>query len=64
MLTLNDLDTLDLLFKFLQSEEEVIKKFILFKTGCKTLKEAREVAVVNRDIAWLFDRIDSHENSN
>lgn len=57
MLNLADLDTLDLLFAT-NPEKKAIEKFILFKTGCKTLQEAREFVVVNRDIAWLFNRID------
>lgn len=64
MLTLNDLNTLDVLFELCPSEEEAITKFILFKTGCKTLKEAREFAVIDQDVKWLVDKIDSQKDSN
>jgi hypothetical protein len=58
VLTLNDLDTLDLLFNTSGSYREALEKFILFKTGCKTLDEARELAIIYPDIGFLFEKLD------
>jgi hypothetical protein len=63
MLTLNDLDTLDRLFESAQSYEQALEKFILYKTGQKTLEGARSFAVINPDIGWLFNKIDSQKNN-
>jgi hypothetical protein len=63
MLTLNDLDTLDRLFESTQSYEQVLEKFILYKTGQKTLEEARIFVVINPDIGWFFNKIDSQKNN-
>ena len=63
MLTLNDLDTFDRLFEFVQSYEQALEKFILYKTKQKTLEDARNFAVINPDIGWIFNKIDLQQDN-
>jgi hypothetical protein len=58
VLNLAYLETLDLLFAT-NTEKKAIEKFILFKTGCRTLQEAMEFIVTNPDIGFLFKKIDN-----
>jgi hypothetical protein len=57
-LTLNDIDTLDLLFNTSCSYQEALEKFILFKAKCDTIKEAREYMIIDPDIEFLFKKLD------
>lgn len=52
MLTLEELDQLEELFKCEKSMVEVLTKFILIISGCDSLENARQLT--NEDIKYLF----------
>jgi hypothetical protein len=58
MLTLEELDLFDDLYNDCGSMNEAISKFILIKSGCKTLELARKLVENDPDLLYLFKVLD------